>query len=155
MPLSPASSKHETPEQQQQQQQQQQHQEQEKREQRHQQEEEEEEEEEEQPPPQHQPCVVNGDPGESTEGSLKEETLYDTIKPPAGGTGPCPDKLASPPGRMDEPAPNALVVRIGIPDLQQTGWEMVSLGGQRPRTRALHIVSRMLDMKAFALGPHP
>ncbi|XP_077791538.1 SH3 and multiple ankyrin repeat domains protein 3 isoform X3 [Podarcis muralis] len=132
MPLSPASSKHETPEQQQQQQQQ------EKAEQQHQEEEEEEDDEddEEQRRQQqqqqqqhlpalqhHQLCVVNGDPGESSaaEGSLKEETLYDTIKPPAtAGPGPCSDKLASPPGRMDEPAPNALVVRIGIPDLQQT-----------------------------------
>ncbi|XP_044286626.1 SH3 and multiple ankyrin repeat domains protein 3-like [Varanus komodoensis] len=73
-----------------------------------------------QPPPQHQPCVVNGDPGESADGSLQEETLYDTIKPPAAAAGPCSDQRASPPGRMDEPAPNALVVRIGIPDLQQT-----------------------------------
>uniref|UniRef100_A0A8D2LVL7 Uncharacterized protein n=1 Tax=Varanus komodoensis TaxID=61221 RepID=A0A8D2LVL7_VARKO len=56
----------------------------------------------------------------SNTASLQEETLYDTIKPPAAAAGPCSDQRASPPGRMDEPAPNALVVRIGIPDLQQT-----------------------------------
>ncbi|XP_053111534.1 SH3 and multiple ankyrin repeat domains protein 3 isoform X4 [Hemicordylus capensis] len=143
MPLSPASRKqHEAPPLEQQQQQpppppekpeQQQQQQQRPRQQPEEEEEEEEdaaaEDEEErerepraQQPRQPPPCVVNGEPGESAGGSLREETLYDTIKPPArAGPGPCTDKLASPPGRMDEPAaPHALVIRIGIPDLQQT-----------------------------------
>uniref|UniRef100_A0A8C6YD20 SH3 and multiple ankyrin repeat domains 3 n=1 Tax=Naja naja TaxID=35670 RepID=A0A8C6YD20_NAJNA len=59
------------------------------------------------------PSQTCGCPRTHTESSLREETLYDTITPPATPASP-------PPGRMDEPAPNALVLRIGIPDLQQT-----------------------------------
>uniref|UniRef100_A0ACB8FLE5 Uncharacterized protein n=1 Tax=Sphaerodactylus townsendi TaxID=933632 RepID=A0ACB8FLE5_9SAUR len=71
-------------------------------------------------PPLAAPCLLNGQPGgESREGSPKDEApLYETIKPPAAAGSAPP---ASPPGRMDQPAPHALVVRIGIPDLQQTG----------------------------------
>ncbi|XP_048356096.1 uncharacterized protein LOC125434606 [Sphaerodactylus townsendi] len=70
-------------------------------------------------PPLAAPCLLNGQPGgESREGSPKDEApLYETIKPPAAAGSAPP---ASPPGRMDQPAPHALVVRIGIPDLQQT-----------------------------------
>ncbi|XP_029470923.1 SH3 and multiple ankyrin repeat domains protein 3 isoform X4 [Rhinatrema bivittatum] len=65
------------------------------------------------PPSQSQPhtpqhCAANGSQAESS------DTLYDTIKSPSSA-----DKLLSP-GRMEEPAANAIVIRIGIPDLQQT-----------------------------------
>ncbi|XP_051468050.1 SH3 and multiple ankyrin repeat domains protein 3 isoform X4 [Apus apus] len=79
MPLSPAGSKHESPE---------------------------------SPPPERQPRA--GEPGAGP--GLREETRRDPGRGPAGPRSP---KLAAPP-RMEEPAPGAIVVRIGIPDLQQT-----------------------------------
>ena len=64
------------------------------------------------PPPERQPRVSAGEPGSG----LREETRLDPIRGPAGPRSP---KLAAP-ARMEEPAPGAIVVRIGIPDLQQT-----------------------------------
>ncbi|XP_071590408.1 SH3 and multiple ankyrin repeat domains protein 3 isoform X4 [Heliangelus exortis] len=80
MPLSPAGSKHESPE---------------------------------SPPPERQSCGA-GEPGAGP--GLREETRRDPARGPAGPRSP---KLGAPP-RMEEPAPGAIVVRIGIPDLQQT-----------------------------------
>lgn len=64
------------------------------------------------PPPERQPRASAGEPGSG----LREETRLDPIRGPAGPRSP---KLAAP-ARMEEPAPGAIVVRIGIPDLQQT-----------------------------------
>ncbi|XP_068024206.1 SH3 and multiple ankyrin repeat domains protein 3 isoform X1 [Melanerpes formicivorus] len=82
MPLSPAGSKHESPESP-----------------------------PPEPPPERQPRAA-GEPG----AGLREETRLD---PARGVPGPRSPKLAAP-VRMEEPAPGAIVVRIGIPDLQQT-----------------------------------
>ncbi|XP_074937931.1 SH3 and multiple ankyrin repeat domains protein 3 isoform X4 [Phalacrocorax aristotelis] len=85
MPLSPAGSKHESPE----------------------------SPPPEPPPPERQPrAAAAGEPG----AGLREETRLDPARGPGGPRSP---KLASP-ARMEEPAPGAIVVRIGIPDLQQT-----------------------------------
>ncbi|XP_067173731.1 SH3 and multiple ankyrin repeat domains protein 3 isoform X4 [Apteryx mantelli] len=83
MPLSPAGSKHESPE-------------------------------PPEPPPERQPraAAAAGEPGTG----LREETRRDPARAPGGPRSP---KLAAP-ARMEEPAPGAIVVRIGIPDLQQT-----------------------------------
>ncbi|XP_041909707.1 skin secretory protein xP2-like [Corvus kubaryi] len=83
MPLSPAGSKHESPE---------------------------------SPPPEpeRQPRAA-GSSGEPSPG-LREEPR---LEPARGPGGPRSPKLAAP-ARMEEPAPGAIVVRIGIPDLQQT-----------------------------------
>uniref|UniRef100_A0A8V5H094 Uncharacterized protein n=2 Tax=Melopsittacus undulatus TaxID=13146 RepID=A0A8V5H094_MELUD len=75
MPLSPAGSKHESPE---------------------------------SPPPEPR----SGEPGPG----LREDTRLDPARTP---TGPRSPTLAAA-ARMEEPAPGAIVVRIGIPDLQQT-----------------------------------
>ncbi|XP_061876278.1 SH3 and multiple ankyrin repeat domains protein 3 isoform X5 [Colius striatus] len=64
------------------------------------------------PPPERQPRAAAGEPG----AGLREETRLD---PARGAAGPRSPKLAAP-ARMEEPAPGAIVVRIGIPDLQQT-----------------------------------
>ncbi|XP_050180977.1 SH3 and multiple ankyrin repeat domains protein 3 [Myiozetetes cayanensis] len=65
------------------------------------------------PPPERQPrAAAAGEPG----AGLREETRLDPARGPAGPRSP---KLAAP-ARMEEPAPGAIVVRIGIPDLQQT-----------------------------------
>ncbi|KAM9582373.1 SH3 and multiple ankyrin repeat domains protein 3 isoform 5-T7 [Guaruba guarouba] len=81
MPLSPAGSKHESPE---------------------------------SPPPEPPPerQSRSGEPG----AGLREDTRLDPVRSPAGPRSP---KLAAA-ARMEEPAPGAIVVRIGIPDLQQT-----------------------------------
>ncbi|KAM9635086.1 SH3 and multiple ankyrin repeat domains protein 3 isoform 3-T3 [Morphnus guianensis] len=63
------------------------------------------------PPPERQPRAA-GEPG----AGLREETRLDPARGPGGPRSP---KLAAP-ARMEEPAPGAIVVRIGIPDLQQT-----------------------------------
>lgn len=63
------------------------------------------------PPPERQPRAA-GEPG----AGLREETRLDPVRGPGGPRSP---KLAAP-ARMEEPAPGAIVVRIGIPDLQQT-----------------------------------
>ncbi|XP_050763502.1 SH3 and multiple ankyrin repeat domains protein 3-like [Gymnogyps californianus] len=63
------------------------------------------------PPPERQPRAA-GEPG----AGLREETRLDPTRGPGGPRSP---KLAAP-ARMEEPAPGAIVVRIGIPDLQQT-----------------------------------
>ncbi|KAM9028793.1 SH3 and multiple ankyrin repeat domains protein 3 isoform 3-T4 [Ara ararauna] len=81
MPLSPAGSKHESPESP-----------------------------PPEPPPERQPR--SGEPG----AGLREDTRLDPVRSPAGPRSP---KLAAA-ARMEEPAPGAIVVRIGIPDLQQT-----------------------------------
>ncbi|XP_065554052.1 SH3 and multiple ankyrin repeat domains protein 3 isoform X6 [Lathamus discolor] len=81
MPLSPAGSKHESPESP-----------------------------PPEPPPERQPR--SGEPG----ASLREDTRLEPARSPAGPRSP---KLAAA-ARMEEPAPGAIVVRIGIPDLQQT-----------------------------------
>ncbi|XP_062481216.1 SH3 and multiple ankyrin repeat domains protein 3 isoform X6 [Pezoporus occidentalis] len=81
MPLSPAGSKHESPESP-----------------------------PPEPPPERQPR--SGEPG----ASLREDSRLDPARSPAGPRSP---KLAAA-ARMEEPAPGAIVVRIGIPDLQQT-----------------------------------
>ncbi|XP_015731192.1 forkhead box protein D1-like [Coturnix japonica] len=65
------------------------------------------------PPPERQPRASAGEPGSV----LREDTRLDPTRGPAGPRSP---KLAAP-ARMEEPAPGAIVVRIGIPDLQQTG----------------------------------
>lgn len=83
MPLSPAGSKHESPESP-----------------------------PPEPPPERQPRAAAGEPG----AGLREETRLDPARGPGGPRSP---KLAAP-ARMEEPAPGAIVVRIGIPDLQQT-----------------------------------
>ncbi|XP_065503594.1 SH3 and multiple ankyrin repeat domains protein 3 isoform X6 [Caloenas nicobarica] len=85
MPLSPAGSKHESPES---------------------------PPPEQPPPPERQPRAAAGEPG----AGLREETRLDPARGPGGPRSP---KLAAP-ARMEEPAPGAIVVRIGIPDLQQT-----------------------------------
>ncbi|XP_054667542.1 SH3 and multiple ankyrin repeat domains protein 3 isoform X4 [Grus americana] len=65
------------------------------------------------PPPERQPrAAAAGEPG----AGLREETRLDPARGPGGPRSP---KLAAP-ARMEEPAPGAIVVRIGIPDLQQT-----------------------------------
>ncbi|XP_040452514.1 SH3 and multiple ankyrin repeat domains protein 3 [Falco naumanni] len=65
------------------------------------------------PPPEQQPrAAAAGEPG----AGLREETRLDPARGPGGPRSP---KLAAP-ARMEEPAPGAIVVRIGIPDLQQT-----------------------------------
>lgn len=64
------------------------------------------------PPPERQPRAAAGEPG----AGLREETRLDPARGPGGPRSP---KLAAP-ARMEEPAPGAIVVRIGIPDLQQT-----------------------------------
>ncbi|XP_042649347.1 SH3 and multiple ankyrin repeat domains protein 3 [Tyto alba] len=64
------------------------------------------------PPPERQPRAAAGEPG----AGLREETRPDPARGPGGPRSP---KLAAP-ARMEEPAPGAIVVRIGIPDLQQT-----------------------------------
>nr|XP_006004639.2 PREDICTED: SH3 and multiple ankyrin repeat domains protein 3-like [Latimeria chalumnae] len=91
MPLSPAASSHEPSQQQQQQQQQQE---------------------------QHQ-CATNGVQGEGSDSS-KEETVYDTIKASADSSKPPSSASSAAPGPMEDPSSNSLVIRIGIPDLQQT-----------------------------------
>ncbi|XP_072774081.1 SH3 and multiple ankyrin repeat domains protein 3 isoform X3 [Taeniopygia guttata] len=63
------------------------------------------------PPPERQPRGS----GEPSPG-LREEPR---LEPARGPGGPRSPKLAAP-VRMEEPAPGAIVVRIGIPDLQQT-----------------------------------
>ncbi|XP_038009516.1 SH3 and multiple ankyrin repeat domains protein 3 [Motacilla alba alba] len=85
MPLSPAGSKHESPESP-----------------------------PPEPPPERQPraAVSSGEPSPG----LREEPR---LEPARGPGGPRSPKLAAP-ARMEEPAPGAIVVRIGIPDLQQT-----------------------------------
>lgn len=93
MPLSPAGSKHESPESP-----------------------------PPEPPPERQPRAA-GEPG----AGLREETRLD---PARGAAGPRSPRLGAP-ARMEEPAPGAIVVRIGIPDLQQT----VSARPARPRPR--------------------
>ncbi|PKU37632.1 sh3 and multiple ankyrin repeat domains protein 3 [Limosa lapponica baueri] len=55
-------------------------------------------------------------PRAGCERGLREETRLDPARGPGGPRSP---KLAAP-ARMEEPAPGAIVVRIGIPDLQQT-----------------------------------
>ncbi|XP_064512878.1 SH3 and multiple ankyrin repeat domains protein 3 isoform X4 [Pseudopipra pipra] len=65
------------------------------------------------PLPERQPRAAAA--GEPSAG-LREETRLDPARGPAGPRSP---KLAAP-ARMEEPAPGAIVVRIGIPDLQQT-----------------------------------
>ncbi|KAM4901966.1 LOW QUALITY PROTEIN: SH3 and multiple ankyrin repeat domains protein 3 [Sylvia borin] len=82
MPLSPAGSKHESPE---------------------------------SPPPEPPPERQPRSSGEPSPG-LREEPRLDPARSPAGPRSP---KLPVP-ARMEEPAPGAIVVRIGIPDLQQT-----------------------------------
>ncbi|KAM6306748.1 LOW QUALITY PROTEIN: SH3 and multiple ankyrin repeat domains protein 3-like [Podargus strigoides] len=84
MPLSPAGSKHESPE----------------------------SPPPEPPPPQERQPRAAGELG----AGLREETRLDPARGPAGSRSP---KLAAP-VRMEESAPGAIVVRIGIPDLQQT-----------------------------------
>ncbi|KAM7128676.1 SH3 and multiple ankyrin repeat domains protein 3 isoform 5-T5 [Ciconia maguari] len=65
------------------------------------------------PPPERQPrAAAAGEPG----AGLREEARLDPARGPGGPRSP---KLAAP-ARMEEPAPGAIVVRIGIPDLQQT-----------------------------------
>ncbi|XP_075363001.1 SH3 and multiple ankyrin repeat domains protein 3 isoform X5 [Mycteria americana] len=65
------------------------------------------------PPPERQPrAATAGEPG----AGLREEARLDPARGPGGPRSP---KLAAP-ARMEEPAPGAIVVRIGIPDLQQT-----------------------------------
>ncbi|XP_036373473.1 SH3 and multiple ankyrin repeat domains protein 3-like isoform X2 [Megalops cyprinoides] len=54
-------------------------------------------------------CATNGNQGDSD--SSREDAVYDTIRGAA-------DK--PPAGPMEEPRGNAVVIRIGIPDLQQT-----------------------------------
>ncbi|XP_066030966.1 SH3 and multiple ankyrin repeat domains protein 3-like isoform X2 [Chamaea fasciata] len=81
MPLSPAGSKHESPE----------------------------------SPPPEAPPERQPRSGEPSPG-LREEPRREAARSPAGPRSP---KLPAPP-RMEEPAPGAIVVRIGIPDLQQT-----------------------------------
>ncbi|XP_072566006.1 SH3 and multiple ankyrin repeat domains protein 3-like isoform X2 [Paramormyrops kingsleyae] len=58
---------------------------------------------------QQQLCATNGDRGDSD--SSREDSVYDTIRSVA-------DK--PPAGPMDEPRGSTIVIRIGIPDLQQT-----------------------------------
>ncbi|GAB0175370.1 SH3 and multiple ankyrin repeat domains protein 3 [Grus japonensis] len=91
------------------------------------------------PPPERQPrAAAAGEPG----AGLREETRLDPARGPGGPRSP---KLAAP-ARMEEPAPGAIVVRIGIPDLQQTvTGSLVS-----PSWRA----ARILDpFPALASGP--
>ncbi|CAM5086427.1 unnamed protein product [Eretmochelys imbricata] len=67
----------------------------------------------EQPPPARPPRAVAGEPGEPA-GRARDETPYASIEPPAPRAEP------PPPARMEDAAASAIVVRIGIPDLQQT-----------------------------------
>ncbi|XP_074725651.1 SH3 and multiple ankyrin repeat domains protein 3 isoform X4 [Strix uralensis] len=64
------------------------------------------------PPPERHPRAAAGEPG----AGLREETRLDPARGPGGPRSP---RLAAP-ARMEEPEPRAIVVRIGIPDLQQT-----------------------------------
>uniref|UniRef100_A0A8C9WPX8 SH3 and multiple ankyrin repeat domains 3 n=1 Tax=Scleropages formosus TaxID=113540 RepID=A0A8C9WPX8_SCLFO len=59
--------------------------------------------------PSQQQCAANGDRGDSD--SSREDSVYDTISTTA-------ETPLS--GAMDEPQVNSVVIRIGIPDLQQT-----------------------------------
>ncbi|KAJ8373379.1 hypothetical protein AAFF_G00265670 [Aldrovandia affinis] len=57
-------------------------------------------------------CATNGNQGDSD--SSREDGVYDTIHAATADT-------ANPPaGPMEEPQGNGVVIRIGIPDLQQT-----------------------------------
>ncbi|XP_069048304.1 SH3 and multiple ankyrin repeat domains protein 3 isoform X2 [Lepisosteus oculatus] len=56
-----------------------------------------------------QQCATNGNQGDSD--SSREDTIYDTIRATSE---------KSPTSPMEEPQGNAIVIRIGIPDLQQT-----------------------------------
>ncbi|MBN3296825.1 SHAN3 protein, partial [Amia calva] len=56
-----------------------------------------------------QQCATNGNQGDSD--SSREDTIYDTIRAASE---------KSPTSPMEEPQGNAIVIRIGIPDLQQT-----------------------------------
>ncbi|KAJ8381468.1 hypothetical protein SKAU_G00022460 [Synaphobranchus kaupii] len=57
-------------------------------------------------------CATNGNQGDSD--SSREDAVYDTIRAAAAAA-------ESPPaGPMEEPRGNTVVIRIGIPDLQQT-----------------------------------
>ncbi|XP_061085242.1 SH3 and multiple ankyrin repeat domains protein 3-like [Conger conger] len=60
------------------------------------------------PPEQH--CATNGNQGDSD--SSREDGVYDTIRPSAPAPAPAPD--------MEQPRTGVSVIRIGIPDLQQT-----------------------------------
>ncbi|XP_028934453.1 SH3 and multiple ankyrin repeat domains protein 3 isoform X2 [Ornithorhynchus anatinus] len=67
-------------------------------------------------------CATNGVPAGGA--GLRGEPPYDTIRAPGPGPGPRPrpgPRTPSPaPPRMDELASSPVVIRIGIPDLQQT-----------------------------------
>ncbi|TRZ08028.1 hypothetical protein HGM15179_019081, partial [Zosterops borbonicus] len=64
------------------------------------------------PPGQRQPRSGEPSPG------LREEPRLEPAR--SSSAGPRSPKLPKLPPRMEEPAPGAIVVRIGIPDLQQT-----------------------------------